>query len=83
MATSTATVANKLQTTKLIKDSGRRRLLSGTEWPILHILEGNEARGYTVSVEVCRGSCDTETRRHYKRLSNARAHFDQLIGDLV
>lgn len=83
MHSSNAALATKTQVTKLVKDSGRRRLLNGTEWPILHILEGNDARGYTVSEDVCGGSCANETRRTFKRLCNAHAHFDQLLGDLV
>ncbi|TXH43895.1 MAG: hypothetical protein E6Q97_33525 [Desulfurellales bacterium] len=66
---------------KIVKHTGRTRRILNTDWPILHILDGNASRGYTVSAYVCNGSA--ESLRSWKRFHLALRFFDTLQGDVI
>jgi hypothetical protein len=52
-ANETATVKQPLGYARLIKYTGRNRLVCGTEYPIYHLLTGSSRLGYTIAVDVC------------------------------
>lgn len=66
---------------KRTKDTGRRRTINGTDWPILHQLSGNTTRGFEVTEDLCNG--DFSKRRSFTTLGKAATHFDALDGEEV
>ena len=54
---------------KRTKDTGRRRTINGTDWPIVHQLTGNTARGFEVTEDLCNG--DFAKRRSFTTCDEA------------
>lgn len=67
--------------TKRIKQTDRHRTICGTDWPFMHILEGNPVRGYTVFEDFC--NRNFAKRRTFRTLARAEAYFATLDGTEV
>lgn len=66
---------------KRLKDTGRKRTILGTDWPILHRLEGSAQRGFSVDEDLCDG--DFFKRTTFTTLKAAGAFFARLEGEEV
>jgi hypothetical protein len=67
--------------TKLLKTTRCTVLVNGILWPIVHELEGNPSRGYTVTTDCCRGDGSDARRRSFRSLWAAKQFFASLPGE--
>ena len=65
---------------KRTKDTGRRRVVNGTDWPILHQLTGNATRGFEVTEDLCNGGFK---RHSFATLDKAALYFAILDGEEI
>jgi len=80
-ANETATVKQPLGYARLIKYTGRNRLVCGTEYPIYHLLTGSSRLGYTIAVDVCQNIPDKGLT--FRSLPAAAEYLAQLPGDEI